>query len=474
MSNKRKLVDAQFYLANYQDVAASGMSAEAHYLQHGWLEGRYPSALFQWQWEHTAEVVRNFFARSGAYRIVLVIDDIHNESLINRILEISRQGVSILILSRALGVSAHTAASELSVTSLSAFQRLQISGELPSAQIHGEIACVNLSTNEASITLNSLASNSVVHFDTWEVLAKNPFEALEQLFPSLKRVSVVVPSYNYAEYLALRLQSIVDQTYPIYELIVLDDASADSSVLVANDILRATRREWLLDCNAENSGSVFRQWQKGVSLATGEFIWIAEADDAANERFLEVLLSGDTNFTIAACNASVVNGEGQLQHKNYNFRYRPAMKQLMSQAAVQGESLDGSDFVESCLSVENQLLNVSGLLFHADSLRRELLRSLDDLLEFKIAGDWYLYVNLLLHKGTKIKLETSPLNVQRVHARSVSQIDRGQLQIDEIERVHQLVLNTFNSTSLANEQSEYLLIVYHYFNLQPPAELLSC
>ena len=45
-----------------------------------------------------------------------------------------------------------------------------------------------------------------------------------------KKVSVVVPNYNYANYLKKRLDSIINQTYPIYELIILDDLSTDDSV----------------------------------------------------------------------------------------------------------------------------------------------------------------------------------------------------------------------------------------------------
>ena len=45
-----------------------------------------------------------------------------------------------------------------------------------------------------------------------------------------KKVSVVVPNYNYGRYIKKRIDSILKQTYPIYELIVLDDASTDDSI----------------------------------------------------------------------------------------------------------------------------------------------------------------------------------------------------------------------------------------------------
>ena len=52
-----------------------------------------------------------------------------------------------------------------------------------------------------------------------------------------KKVSVVVPNYNYGKYLRKRIESIIKQTYPIYELIVMDDASTDGSDVIAKNLV---------------------------------------------------------------------------------------------------------------------------------------------------------------------------------------------------------------------------------------------
>ena len=49
-----------------------------------------------------------------------------------------------------------------------------------------------------------------------------------------KKVSVIIPNYNYEKYIIERIDSVLMQTYPIYEIVILDDCSPDNSVKVIN------------------------------------------------------------------------------------------------------------------------------------------------------------------------------------------------------------------------------------------------
>ena len=83
-----------------------------------------------------------------------------------------------------------------------------------------------------------------------------------------KKVSVIIPNYNYANYIIERIDSILMQTYPIYELIILDDCSTDNSVQVINDKIEKIKNEYpeikvQFIVNEKNSGGcVFKQWKK--------------------------------------------------------------------------------------------------------------------------------------------------------------------------------------------------------------------
>lgn len=99
-------------------------------------------------------------------------------------------------------------------------------------------------------------------------------------------VSVVVPNYNYARYLDARLSSILNQTFQDFELILLDDASTDNSLELLDRYKNDPHVSHFI-VNEQNTGSPFKQWMKGILLAKGEWVWIAEADDLCEPTFLE-------------------------------------------------------------------------------------------------------------------------------------------------------------------------------------------
>ena len=73
-------------------------------------------------------------------------------------------------------------------------------------------------------------------------------------------VSVVVPNFNYARYLPQRIESVLNQTFTDFEVILLDDASTDNSVEVMRQYAETDNRISRIEVNATNSGSPFLQW----------------------------------------------------------------------------------------------------------------------------------------------------------------------------------------------------------------------
>src|SRR4030042_2316707 len=126
-------------------------------------------------------------------------------------------------------------------------------------------------------------------------------------------VSVIVPNYNYAQFLDQRLQSILNQTYQDFEVLCLDDASTDNSREIISRYLSHGR--FRVYYNEHNSASAFGQWHRGIELAQGEYIWIAEADDYADREFLSSLvavLEAHPAGGLAYCQSWRVNEGGEI------------------------------------------------------------------------------------------------------------------------------------------------------------------
>src|SRR6267378_3052037 len=125
-------------------------------------------------------------------------------------------------------------------------------------------------------------------------------------------VSVIIPNYNHARFLRQRVDSVLRQTFQDFELILLDDCSSDESQAILREYAGDPRVR--IEFNEKNSGSTFKQWNKGARLARGKYVWIAESDDYADERLVERLvraLDTDPEITFAYCGSWQISEDGQ-------------------------------------------------------------------------------------------------------------------------------------------------------------------
>ncbi len=261
--------------------------------------------------------------------------------------------------------------------------------------------------------------------------------------PELPSVSVAVPNYNYAHCLTERLCTIFDQTHPVEEIIILDDASADDSLDVIERVAEERERDVTLVINDVNSGSVFAQWAKAAEMAKGEFLWIAEADDLSEPSFLMNLLAvmrNDADVCLGFCDSRSIDAGGAPVYPSY----KPYFASIEPEALTRTEVFEGGGFVSRLLSVKNTILNVSSVLWRRESLLRALDACRTELAEYRMAGDWRLYLECLAAPRAKIAYVADPLNVHRRHAQSVTHSLKAQTHVDEIERIHGVVRQRFS------------------------------
>jgi glycosyltransferase involved in cell wall biosynthesis len=288
-------------------------------------------------------------------------------------------------------------------------------------------------------------------------------DLLDMVGIGIAQVSAVVPNYNYARYLPERIDSIAAQAAPMTEIVVLDDASSDNSIEVLRLQRMYTHPEPVIVHNAANSGSVFRQWLAGVRRARGEFVWIAEADDAADPGLVQALLPAmraDPGIVMAYAQSSRVDAAGFVLHADY-LGYTDDLSPARWRSSY---TATGAEEVEAGLAVKNTIPNVSAVLFRREALLEVLETHIDELAEYRIAGDWLAYLHLL--REGRIHYVPEVLNRHRYHGGSVTGALQAQRHYDEVVSVQALAQRLYPvGASTRAAASDYARSLRAHFGL---------
>ncbi|RKR07169.1 teichuronic acid biosynthesis glycosyltransferase TuaG [Maribacter vaceletii] len=120
-------------------------------------------------------------------------------------------------------------------------------------------------------------------------------------------VSIITPSYNSEEFIAETINSIICQTYPNWELIIIDDASIDKTIDILHEFANKDSRIKYLR-NEKNSGAAITR-NKGLDNAQGRFIAFIDSDDIWSKSKLEkqVNFMIDNNIPISFTSYSLIN-----------------------------------------------------------------------------------------------------------------------------------------------------------------------
>lgn len=227
---------------------------------------------------------------------------------------------------------------------------------------------------------------------------------------SMPKVSVIIPNFNHALFLNQRINSVLNQTYQDFELIILDDCSTDNSKEVIEQYSNHPRISHIV-YNEMNSGSTFKQWEKGIGLAKGEFVWIAESDDWAELNFLENLVifiakNDDIGFVYSDSNVYEAGVKVNTFSK-INNTFTKTIKWNNSYVAGGHDEL-------GLLSLFCFVNNASAALFRRTALDQIFPLSNS----FRFMGDWFVYIQLA--NRNKIGYLHLPLNNYRYHTANVS------------------------------------------------------
>ena len=206
---------------------------------------------------------------------------------------------------------------------------------------------------------------------------------------SSPKISVVIPNYNHGNHLKQRIDTVLNQTYNNIEVIILDDCSTDNS----REIIKVYDRHPLVKhiiFNDLNTGNPFKQWKKGIELSSGEWIWLAESDDYADERFLQIMISAldnHTNVGLVYCDSNIVSNDVVAEKtfatlKNKKFKTNRWSKNYCN---------SGINEIENFLLPGRTINNTSAVLFN----KKALMEADPFDVVFRYIGDKYTFIKVL-------------------------------------------------------------------------------
>ena len=292
------------------------------------------------------------------------------------------------------------------------------------------------------------------------ITTKNVIEeniTLEKLVEKAKRnsempmpisISAVVPNYNYEEFLYQRIYSILNQKIKLSEIVILDDCSKDNSREMIEELCKELKDIINIRYvfNETNSGSAFKQWEKGFQEAKSDYIWICEADDYCHRDFLKAVVKPileNDNVMISYTDTAFIDKEGNIIMRTIKNEI-----DLLKTGHWDNDYVnDGVEEVKDYAYLNCTVANVSSALMKNGDYQ-EIFKKASTL---KQAGDWLFYINIM--ELGKVAYHHKALNYYRLHGNNVTSVTKKQNHFNEIIRLHKEVEEKYG---LTKEQKKHI------------------
>ncbi len=146
------------------------------------------------------------------------------------------------------------------------------------------------------------------------------------------KISIIVPIYNSEKTLIKCLDSILDQTFQDFELILINDNSSDNSLKICEEYTKKDKRIKII--NHKKNFGVSAARNSGLDIAFGEYVGFVDSDDYVEQKMYEILyknITSDDNIDISVCNINNLNNKKTKNiNKNIILDSEICMKYLFS------------------------------------------------------------------------------------------------------------------------------------------------
>jgi len=240
-------------------------------------------------------------------------------------------------------------------------------------------------------------------------------------------ISVLMPVYNGQQYVAEAIESILNQTYKNFELLIIDDGSSDNS----EQIIKGFNDSRIVFIKNETNKGLIYTLNRGVGLANGTYIARMDADDISHtERFEKQLLEFQNDEKLVICGSFIkMFGSGTERFIDY---------MPVSNAQILSSIFFSCPFAHPSVMLKKQAL------LQLNEIYRE---------EYKHSEDYDLWSRLVFVGNSK-NIPEFLLNY-RVHDKQVSKVFEEH-KYQSVAKIQHNILKQFNITPSALESSFFL------------------
>ncbi len=269
----------------------------------------------------------------------------------------------------------------------------------------------------------------------------------------MPKVSVVMPSYNHAPFIAEAVQSVLAQSVSDLELIVVDDGSTDESLKILTGFTDPRLR-----VIAQTNQGAHAALNRGLAEATGTYIALLNSDDAYHPQRLEKILSvlgTDPGIGLASSYIEVVDAQGKpLGVKHGYHDLEPWLLEFPECSFRAGADLRGA------LLTENYLATTSNYVF-----ARRWYEQIGGFRPLRYTHDWDFALRMA--RVARLVMVPEPLLRYRVHSRNTIRENQAAMifEICWILAVHlpQHMADTwFGELPLSQRVDQLLHSIYTY------------
>jgi glycosyltransferase involved in cell wall biosynthesis len=233
--------------------------------------------------------------------------------------------------------------------------------------------------------------------------------------------SVLITVYNHASWLKERIESVLQQDFQDFEVIILDNHSTDGSSAIIEQY-RTHPKVTHIILNEQNTGRPVTQWKQGLDLAQGTWIWIAEGDDFADPGFLSACkksIENNPSLGLWYCDSNILDATTNKIIRRFSDRRNGIFKTIKWDTAY---CQQGIKEINECLKYDCTVNNMSAAVF-----KKEIIAPLLTILPpYIYYADWWLCLQVCFQ--AEICYHPEALSTYRRHSQNFSSVETSLFQ----------------------------------------------